>query len=81
MFTTAATASAIPGLARKTRALKDFLVYRVSEADGHYEIAGESALEIEARRFAGLMAADETANRTHYEAWRVSEPTLLFTTS
>lgn len=63
--------------------LKDFLVYRVNETDGHYEIAGESALEIEARRFAGLMAAVGCAEDAggHYEAWRVSDPVLLFTTS
>lgn len=33
-------------------ATKEFLIYRI-DAEGHAEIAGESSLEIEARRFAG----------------------------
>lgn len=40
-------------------ATKDFLIYRVIPQDGHAEISGESSLETEARRFAGVMEASD----------------------
>lgn len=58
---------------------KDFLVYRVDE-EGHAEIAGESSLQIEARRFAGIMACFDTEESVHYEARRAASDELLFST-
>lgn len=39
--------------------LKEYVVFRVDRREGGLEIAGESALELEAVRFAGLLAETE----------------------
>ena len=58
---------------------KDFLIYRVNVA-GKAEISGESSLEIEARRFAGIMHQSETDAGVYYEVRGSTSDELLFTT-
>ena len=61
-------------------ATKEFLVYRVEAADGHVEIAGESSLETEARRFAGIMHHSEPEEGVFYEVRGAVSDDLLFST-
>ncbi|MDN5697956.1 MAG: hypothetical protein L0G70_08295 [Rubrobacter sp.] len=61
-------------------ATKDFLIYRVIAQDGHAEIAGESSLETEARRFAGVMEASEPEEGVCYEVRDAVSDELLFST-
>lgn len=73
-----ATATTLPQDARNR--LKEFLIFRVDEADGHYELADHSALEGEAARYADLMADAGTEHGIHYEVRAASSATLLHTT-
>lgn len=59
---------------------KEFLVYRVNASDSHAEIAGESSLEIEARRFAGIMAGAEPEEGVFYEVRDTDADVLMFST-
>lgn len=63
---------------------KDFLIYRV-DYEGHdkrprHEIAGESSLQIEARRFAGIMHHSEPEEGVYYEVRGAVSDRLLFST-
>lgn len=58
---------------------KDFLIYRV-DVTGQAEISGESSLEIEARRFAGIMHHAEPERGVYYEVRGSTGDELLFTT-
>lgn len=60
--------------------LKDFLIFRVNEHDGHYELADDSALEGEAARYARLMADAEPGSGIHYEVRAAVSAALLHTT-
>lgn len=60
--------------------LKDYLIFRVDEADGHYELADHSALEGEAARYADLVADAEPGYGTHYEVRAALSTALLHTT-
>lgn len=59
---------------------KDFLIYRVEAENGHAEIAGESSLETEARRFAGIMYHSEPEEGVCYEVRGAVSDELLFST-
>ena len=59
---------------------KDFLIYRVQAQDGHAEIAGESSLETEAGRFAGIMYHSEPDEGVFYEVRGAVSDDLLFST-
>lgn len=60
-------------------ATKEFLIYRI-DAEGHAEIAGESSLEIEARRFAGIMHHSEPDEGVFYEVRGAVSDEMLFST-
>ncbi len=49
--------------------LKDFLIFRVDDADGHCELADDSTLEGEAVRYADLVADAEPEHGIHYEVY------------
>lgn len=60
--------------------LKEFLIFRVSQYDGHRELADDSALESEAARYAALMDDTEPDCGIHYEVRQSSTEALLYST-
>lgn len=60
--------------------LKDYLIFRVDALEGCRELSGESALEAEAARYAGLMAVSEGDADIHYEVRLAATGGLLHTT-
>lgn len=61
--------------------LKDYLIFRVDEAEDHLELADESALKSEAARYADLMDAVELEPGVHYEVRRAADAPLLYSTT
>lgn len=61
--------------------LKEFLIFRVHEPDGHGELSDDSALEAEAVRYSDLMADAEPEEGVHYEVRASGSGTLLHSTA
>lgn len=60
--------------------LKDYLIFLVDALGGCRELSDESALETEAARYAGLVAAAEGDAGIHYEVRLAATGGLLHTT-
>lgn len=75
MTVTAPVAVADAGLC-----LKDYLIFRVDALEGCRELSDESALETEAVRYAGLVAAADGDAGIHYEVRLAATGELVHTT-
>lgn len=73
-------AAPAPAAAHEQAGLKDYLVFRVDELDGHRELTDDSALEAEAVRYADLVAGAEPESGIYYEVRAADTGALLHTT-
>lgn len=60
--------------------LKEFLIFRVDEFEGHPELSDDSSLEGEGIRYARLMARPEPGEGIHYEVRASVSGALLYST-
>lgn len=60
--------------------LKEFLIFRVSQSDGHRELADDCGLQGEAVRYANSVAEAESAEGLHYEVRELFTGALLHST-